>query len=139
VKLVDTNILIYSFDPDSLFYGWAKKVLRDAILEKHAAINTVILAELSVGDDEPKSLPFRLQKLGISITNLPWEISLDAASAHKHYLNARKKAKHDSSPKLPLPDFFIGAHAQYLSCSIITADVSHYQTYFPSVHLITPF
>ena len=38
----------------------------------------------------------------------------------------------------PIPDFFIGAHAAVLNLDLITRDVARYQTYFPTVNLITP-
>jgi predicted nucleic acid-binding protein len=38
----------------------------------------------------------------------------------------------------PLPDFFIGAQAAILNLDLLTRDVSRYQTYFPTVKLITP-
>jgi predicted nucleic acid-binding protein len=38
----------------------------------------------------------------------------------------------------PLPDFFIGAHAQVMGWTLATADESRFTTYFPSVRLLTP-
>ena len=38
----------------------------------------------------------------------------------------------------PLPDFFIGAHAQAEKLTLITRDTARYRTYFPDVALITP-
>lgn len=57
------------------------------------------------------------------------------------YLNYRVRRKTDSgkdSPAVPLPDFFIGAHAQVMGWSLVTADDSRYKTYFPAVLLRLP-
>jgi predicted nucleic acid-binding protein len=37
-----------------------------------------------------------------------------------------------------LPDFFIGAQAAVLNLDLLTRDASRYQSYFPTVKLITP-
>ena len=38
----------------------------------------------------------------------------------------------------PLPDFFIGAHAQEAGLMLLTRDTARYETYFPRARLITP-
>jgi predicted nucleic acid-binding protein len=37
-----------------------------------------------------------------------------------------------------LGDFFIGAHAAVSRVPVLTRDARRYQTYFPSVRLVTP-
>ncbi|MCC5845212.1 MAG: type II toxin-antitoxin system VapC family toxin [Verrucomicrobia bacterium] len=138
MKLFDTNILIYSFDLASSFHTWSKQKLSEGIIKREAFVNPIILAELAVGDENPFTLTKRLQGLGIQLMDLPWESADVAASAFAEYLNARSLSGPIPTTKIPLPDFFIGAHAQVLSCPIVTADVSRYQTYFPSVELIQP-
>lgn len=138
MKLIDTNILIYSFDPKSCFHGWAKKHLYESILNQEALVNPVILAELGVGDMNPVSLSKRLRGLGVSLVDLPWESAEVAALTFARYLETRSFSGNPSTRKTPLPDFFIGAHAHVLSCPIITADVDRYRTYFPAVQLISP-
>jgi predicted nucleic acid-binding protein len=39
---------------------------------------------------------------------------------------------------LPLPDFFIGAHAQASELTLLTRDPARIKTYFPEVALICP-
>jgi len=40
--------------------------------------------------------------------------------------------------KIPLPDFFTGAHAAVLDLPLATVGLDRYRTYFPSVKLICP-
>jgi predicted nucleic acid-binding protein len=37
-----------------------------------------------------------------------------------------------------LPDFFIGAHANSGGHKLLTRDAGRYQTYFPTIQLISP-
>jgi predicted nucleic acid-binding protein len=39
---------------------------------------------------------------------------------------------------VPLPDFFIGAHAELMRWKLATRDVERYRLYFPAVELIEP-
>lgn len=41
-------------------------------------------------------------------------------------------------PRMPLPDFFIGAHAAALAVPVITNDPGRLKTYFPNVELVAP-
>ena len=38
----------------------------------------------------------------------------------------------------PLPDFYIGAHAEAEGLTLVTRDAARYRTYFPPVKLIAP-
>lgn len=135
--LFDTNVLIYAFDPDSEFSGWARGTLKDALAGGGASINPVILAELCVGDREPETVELRLAALGMHFLDLKVEISAACAEDFGRYLLARRGAG-EIDRKTPLPDFFIGAHASVLGLPLATVDTVRYRTYFPSVKLICP-
>jgi predicted nucleic acid-binding protein len=51
---------------------------------------------------------------------------------------ARRAESGREAPSVPLPDFFIGAHAQIMGWPLATADEGRFRTYFPSVTLRTP-
>jgi predicted nucleic acid-binding protein len=42
------------------------------------------------------------------------------------------------SRRAPLPDFFIGAHAEVEGFTLLTRDAARYRTYFPKLKLIAP-
>jgi len=138
VILVDTNVLISAFDPGSEFYAWSRETLADALANEGAAINPLILAELCVGDHDPETVEDRLAQMGLHFLDLKTEISTTCARAFRRYLQTRKQAGDRIENKIPLPDFFIGAHAAVLALPLATVDVDRYQTYFPSVRLICP-
>jgi len=137
--LLDTNVLIYAFDSGSTLQAWAYHTLRTAVLAKGAAINTVVLAELMVGDQRPDTVVNRLEALGLHLLDLPLAAAPRCAAAFSQYLeNRRQQADLPAAPKTPLPDFLIGAHASTLGLALATADTSRYQSYFPELELLTP-
>ncbi len=137
--LFDTNVLIYAYDPGSPYHAWAEATLFQALSGKGAAINPVILAELCVGEMDPETVPERLVHLGMLFLDLPCSAARRAAESFAMHLDKRKAAGVEPSSKVPLPDFFIGAHAELIGLPLATVDVSRYQTYFPKVDLVTPF
>ena len=136
--LLDTNVLIYGFDPRSPMQTWALGIIRSSLLGPGAAINPIILSELLVGEKSPDTLVTRLITLGITILDLPSMAAPLCADAYSRYLANRKQQPTSHAPKIPLPDFFIGAHAALLNLPLATADSGRYNTYFPEIKLITP-
>jgi predicted nucleic acid-binding protein len=138
VIFLDTNVLIDAFDPSARLHVWASDLIRDGLLGEGIAINPVILAELCVGDLRPETVATRLETLGVVILDLPSAASVRCAQAYAAYLENRRKQNTPEAPKVPLPDFFIGAHASFLGLPLATADLSRYQTYFPEIKLLSP-
>lgn len=138
VTLIDTNVLICAFDPDSPFHEWADATLFQALTGEGAAVNPVILAELCVGDSEPDLVQSNLEYLGMTFLDLPCAVAQRAAEAFAACLEERKRSGAVTESKAPLPDFFIGAHAELLDVSLATIETSRYRTYFPKVRLVTP-
>ena len=96
------------------------------------AINPVIYAELSLTFSTVEALDETVFDLGLTVLELPRPALFLAGKAFVRYRRqGGKKAN-------VLADFFIGAHAAVLGCSLLTRDMGRYQGYFPSVCLITP-
>ena len=60
------------------------------------------------------------------------------ARAYLAYRVCRKGDSGKGAPAVPLPDFFIGAHAQVMGWTLATADADRFKTYFPAVPLKSP-
>lgn len=136
--LLDTNVVIYASDGRSKLGRWSRRLIADAVSNEGAAINAVSLAEVCVGDCDPQTAADRIRSWGVSILDIPAAAAPLCAAAYQRYrLRCKADCGKDSSA-VPLPDFFIGAHAQIMGWHLATADEGRFKTYFPHVTLLTP-
>ena len=131
--LIDTNVLIDVATKDSVWFDWSSKQLSRLINERKAAINQVIYAELIPLYETIRELDLSLVP-SADIRRIPLPFSA-APAASRAFLAYRKSGGQKTSP---LPDFFIGAHAEAEGMVLLTRDASRYRTYFPSVTLVSP-
>lgn len=136
--LLDTNVLIYASTPRSPFLGWAREAIADGVSGDGAATSAVSIAEICVGDAEPDTVAERIRGWGVVVLDVPAAAAEPCARAYRLYRERRTSESGRDAPLLPLPDFFIGAHAEIMDWPIATADEGRFRTYFPSVVLKTP-
>jgi predicted nucleic acid-binding protein len=131
--LVDANILLDILTADPIWLPWSTFELQKARLAGQIVINPIICAEIAPAFDfDWIKLERWLRPSFLTLEALPFEASVVAAQAHAIY--RKRGGKKDT----PLPDFYIGAHAETAGHSRLTRDSSRYQTYFPAVQLISP-
>lgn len=130
--LVDTNVLIDVLEDDPEWADWSIAQLRAQSKVHPLAINPIIYAELSLTFSKVEVLDKTLENLGLTVLELPRPALFLAGKAYAKYKRQGGKANN------VLADFFIGAHAAVLGCPLLTRDARRYQSYFPSVELITP-
>lgn len=130
--LIDSNVLIDVIHEDPKWMDWSATAIGDCLNRGKLAINPVIYAEVSVyfnsDRDVDTALPARLYER----LELPYAVSRSAAMAFHKY---RKSGGTRTSL---LPDFYIGAHAQLMGCTLVSRDSARYKTYFPKLKLISP-
>jgi len=136
--LLDTNVLVYAFDPDSPFCDWAREMIAEAVAGDGAAINAVSLAEICVGDADPSTVADRIRGWGVAILDVPAGAADICAQAYRQYRKQRTLQPGRPVPAMPLPDFFIGAHAVIMGWELATADRGRFKNYFPSLSLKMP-
>jgi len=95
-------------------------------------INSIVYSEISIGFERIEDLESAIAKAGLQMLEISKEALFLAGKAYLKY----KKRK--GTKRTPLPDFYIGAQAAVQNLDLITRDVSIYQSYFPTVKLITP-
>src|SRR6266851_4447872 len=112
------------------------RVIEDGIIPKNfwsgTYINVVIYAEVSIGFARIEEVEAALPLDQFRRLPVPWEAGFLAGKAFVTY------RQRGGTRTLPLPDFFIGAHALVAELALLTRDPRRVRTYFPQVHLLTP-
>jgi hypothetical protein len=131
--IVDANVLLDILTADPQWLSWSSAEVRRARAAGRLLVNPIICAEIAPAFGFGWSrIDTWLTQGGMTKESLPFEASTVAAAAHLAYRSR------GGSRQKPLPDFFIGAHAQVASCTLLTRDATRYRTYFPDVSLISP-
>lgn len=130
--LVDANVLIDIFTNDRNWADWSEEALAEAAETDHMLINPIIYSEVSIAFKTAGPLDSALNQMGIQLAELPYPAAFIAGKA---FINYRKKG---GLKRSPLPDFYIGAHAEHEGLSLLTRDTKRYRSYFPKVKLIAP-
>ena len=130
--LVDSNVLIDLSLPGSEQHRWAVERIRELSITRSARINPLIYAEVSAGFADEQTLDRFLQRAAVVREVLPYAAAFPAMRAFRE--NRKRGGKRTS----PLPDFYIGAHAEAAGHTLLTRDAARFRTYFPEVELVTP-
>ncbi len=134
--LLDTNVIIDAHYGPRNDRVRARNLISSAIIEVGAAISSVTLAELYAGPERRDEIEEDMRQAGIAILDLPVAAAAICGRAYRRYRLARRKSGGGQAPSVPLPDFFIGAHAELMGWKLATRDVIRYRIYFPAVELI---
>jgi len=137
--LLDTNVVIDAQNEGSPFYTWSNQVIADGLSTDGVGINAITLAELcSAARVDSEKVQNELHSADIRIIDLPARAAAICGRAYRHYRLIRARSGEGKAPSVPLPDFFIGAHAELMGWTLATRDVERYRIYFPTVELIKP-
>jgi len=129
--LVNTNVLLDIITADSQWFDWSAQRMELA-LSQGLAINPVVYAELAAGFRQEGELDIALDLADLERLPLPYDAAFRAGHAFVEY------RRRGGNRRSPLPDFFIGAHAEIAGMTLLTRDAARYRTYFPNLKLIAP-
>jgi predicted nucleic acid-binding protein len=132
VILVDANVLLDILTNDPDWREWSEARFLDGVEQDRLAINPIIYAEISIGFRSITQLEKVLTDLPLARLPLPYPAAFRAGQAFLRY------RKEGGTRRSPLPDFYIGAHAEHENCKLLTRDTARYRTYFPKVTLVAP-
>lgn len=130
--LIDSNVLIDLFTDNPSWADWSQTTLEKYSSVHRMLINPIIYSEISIGFERIEELEDVLREIEIEISEIPKEALFLAGKAFLKY------KKSGGSKSLPLPDFFIGAHAGVLDIPLMTRDARRFKSYFPTVKIISP-
>jgi predicted nucleic acid-binding protein len=130
--LVDTNVLLDLNGAASTWQSWSQRQAADAVDRGDLVINPVIYAELAIGYATREHLEDLLVRGRLQREAIPWDAAYVAGHA---YISYRRRG---GTRSLPLPDFFIGAHAAVRGYTLLTRNRGYYATYFPTLSIISP-
>ncbi len=130
--LVDSNIILDVFLNDLKWADWSESRLEEYSDQSSLYINTIIYSEISIGFKLIEDLESAINKAGFHMLEIPKEALFLAGKVYVKY------KRRGGTKRTPLPDFFIGAHAAVMNLDLLTRDVSRYQSYYPTVKLISP-
>lgn len=131
-RMLDSNVLLDIVTADTSWLAWSTEQFRQAATEGLVILNPIIYAELAPAFATQAALDRWLRPTLFRRLALPYEAGFRASCA---FLDYRKRGGSKTSP---LPDFYIGAHAEVEKWTLVTRDAARYRTYFPKVMLITP-
>jgi predicted nucleic acid-binding protein len=128
--LVDTNVLLDVTEADEQWRDWSQEQMSRYV--GRLLVNPIIYTELCYEAGKVEDVDAVLITLGLGFEELPRQALFLASQAFKFY------RRRGGNKTIPLPDFFIGAHAAAKGIPILTRDVARYRSYFPDVSLIHP-
>lgn len=132
MTLVDANVLIDLFTDDPKWADWSREALLESAGRGQIGINPIIYAEISIAFTHPAKLDAALANLELIRCELPYAAGFCAGKAFLEY------RRRQGTKRSPLPDFYIGAHAEIADFDLLTRDTTRYASYFPKVQLICP-
>jgi predicted nucleic acid-binding protein len=130
--LVDANILIDVFADDPEWRAWSVEHLTRARRDGDLIINPLVYAEVAAAFATQRKLDDALGAERFRREHLPWDAAFSAGRAFIAYRRA------GGAKRSPLPDFYIGAHAEVRDYHLLTRDFSRYRQYFPTLKIISP-
>jgi len=137
---LDSSIIVSLLKKDVFFREIVKVLELIKDLEIQVYISHITYTEIWVGvlaSNNPKEDEIRVNKtlyelFGVKVTDLNITIARTAAMAFLNY----KKLK--GTRELLIPDFLIGAHAQYYTKSILTTNPRDFLKFIPELNVLTP-
>ena len=130
--LVDSNVIIDILDADSNWAAWSSERVREGRRLGNLVINPLIYAEVAGAYSGRAEADRAISATIYRRESLPWDAAFVAGRVFRSYRRA------GGERRSPLPDFYIGAHADSKGYRLLTRDPLRYRRYFPTLKVIAP-
>lgn len=130
--LVDSNVLLDVMTDSPDWADLSRAAVMSLSAHRQLVINAIIYAEVSISFDRIEDVEDQLPPDVFRREDMPYEAAFLAGKAFVAY------RKRGGVRQLPMPDFFIGAHAAVRGYALLTRDPKGVRSYFPSVEIISP-
>jgi len=130
--LVDSCVILDLITNDPIWAEKSQHLLEVCDSKGNLCINPIIYTEISVGFSDIKLVDEVVDAMKLTWLDIPKEALFLTGKVFVKYRRNQGTKSH------PLPDFYIGAHAQAARLQLLTRDTARYKTYFPNVKLILP-
>jgi predicted nucleic acid-binding protein len=130
--LADSSVLLDVFTADPFWAEWSVGQLEKAAADGTVFVDPVVYSEISIRFSRIEDLEAALDDSGLVWSEIPREALFLAGKAFIAYRES------GGLKTMPLPDFFIGAHAAVSDLILITRDPQRVRRHFPRVRLLCP-
>lgn len=130
--LVDANVIIDIFGADPEWQDWSRMQLLAAHRSGALVINPIVYAEVAASFPTQRQLDDALGVDRFRREDLPWDAAYNAGRAFLAYRRS------GGTKRSPLPDFYIGAHAEVRGYDLLTRDYGRYRQAFPVLRIVSP-
>lgn len=130
--LVDANVMIDIFGADPEWQDWSRMQLLAAHRSGALVINPIVYAEVAASFPTQRQLDDALGVDRFRREDLPWDAAFNAGRAFLAYRRS------GGTKRSPLPDFYIGAHAEVRGYDLLTRDYGRYRQAFPALRIVSP-
>lgn len=130
--LIDSCVILDVITEDPHWFEWSASSMEKYANDFPLYINPIIYAEVSIGYQKIEELEDALPSSLFKRLPIPWEAAFLAGKAYVQY------RKLGGPRLLPLPDFYIGAHALVEQLTLLTRDNNRFNYYFPKLKQISP-
>lgn len=130
--LIDSCVILDIITEDAIWLEWSSAKLEEYADAYTLFINPIIYSEVSIGYQKIEDLEAALPTSIFKRASIPWEAAFLAGKVFLQYRKAQ------GQHILPLPDFFIGAHAMIENLTLLTRDPKRFRHYYPQLKIIAP-